>query len=241
MKHGTLAYRQARFRNLLASATAAACLVPASPAQATLLGRDLSGAAIAASDDTAVFLYDTDLNITWLRDANRNGLMTWAAANTWASALSVAAFDGWRLPTTLQPDPSCSQQAQILGPSIALQGYGLNCSGGEIGHLWYKTLGNSAGFMSNAGDFIDMQFDNYWTGTAFAPNTANAWYFATYNGFQFALPGANEFVAMAVRDGDVLVGGGGGGDGGSVPEPQSLLLVLLGMAGLSVVKGRQKI
>lgn len=205
------------------------------PTQAALLGRDISGQAIAGNDDSAVFLYDTDLNITWLRDANRNGAMSWAAANAWASAFSLGGFDDWRLPSTLQPDPSCSQQARIIGPSFPLQGFGFNCSGSEMGHLWYNELGNTAGFMSNVGDFVDMQFDNYWSGTAFAPNPADAWYFATYNGFQSTLPGANEFVAMAVRAGDVLVGGTGGG---TVPEPGTLVLTTLALAGLGLSRRR---
>ncbi len=27
-----------------------------------------------------------------------------------------------------------------------------------MGHLWYNELGNTAGFKSNVGDFVDMQF-----------------------------------------------------------------------------------
>jgi len=55
----------------------------------------VSGAANAAlvSRLGGLAVYDTDLNITWL-----------ANANAWASGLTVGGFSGWRLPTTLQPD-----------------------------------------------------------------------------------------------------------------------------------------
>lgn len=32
-------------------------------------------------------IYDTDLQLSWLQNANTNGLMTWSAANTWADNL----------------------------------------------------------------------------------------------------------------------------------------------------------
>ena len=48
----------------------AAALLLATSAQATLLGRDISGNAVATSAASAVFFYDTDRNITWLRNAN---------------------------------------------------------------------------------------------------------------------------------------------------------------------------
>ncbi len=47
-------------------AAAAATVFLATSAQAALVGRDINGAAIAGSSASAVFLYDTDLNITWL-------------------------------------------------------------------------------------------------------------------------------------------------------------------------------
>ena len=49
-------------------------------ANAALIGRDLDG-------DLATFeaYFDTDLNVTWLADANVNGRMTWAQANTWTA------------------------------------------------------------------------------------------------------------------------------------------------------------
>jgi hypothetical protein len=42
--------------------------------------------------------YDTELNVTWLRNANANGTMNWKAAQVWASNLVVGGFSGWRLP-----------------------------------------------------------------------------------------------------------------------------------------------
>jgi putative intracellular protease/amidase len=72
--------------------------------ETTLLGRDIYGNAVTQRDSngldsSAVFLYDTVLDVTWLRDANyANGTMRWDAANTWASNLTVGEDDGWRLP-----------------------------------------------------------------------------------------------------------------------------------------------
>ena len=60
----------------------------------TLLGRDINGDAVAASGSSAVFLYDTTLDVTWLRDANVKGLLDWKAANTWVDALAVGVVLG---------------------------------------------------------------------------------------------------------------------------------------------------
>ena len=63
-------------------------------AQAALLGRDINGLAVAGSDASSVFLYDTDLNITWLRNANVDSLMTLGQANDWATGYSLGAYSG---------------------------------------------------------------------------------------------------------------------------------------------------
>ena len=80
-------------------AAAAATLVVATSADAALVGRDINGVAVLGSSVNAVFLYDTDLNITWLRNANAgagssfddgnptDGRMSWANANNWANTL----------------------------------------------------------------------------------------------------------------------------------------------------------
>src|SRR3990172_8410312 len=73
-------------------------------------------------------IYDTDLNITWLANANVNGAMYWNDAMTWASNFSYydsvrnVTYTDWRLPATLQPDASCSTQSGGVS-------YGYNCTG----------------------------------------------------------------------------------------------------------------
>jgi hypothetical protein len=80
----------------LASATMGAWLVHAVgvPGQGTwettLLPRDLDG---NLANGPEAF-YDTVLNITWLRNAKVNGLMTWTSANTWANTLVVGGVGG---------------------------------------------------------------------------------------------------------------------------------------------------
>jgi len=187
-----------KFVALLAAFAATAALF-AMPAHATLVGRDINGQAVANA--SAVFLYDTDLNITWLRDANASatagntndpdsqgygGFMNWGAANTWANTLTVGAFSGWRLPTTLQPDATCDVQYDAGAP-FGIQSYGYSCTGSEMGHLWYTELGNTAGvLMSNTGDFQNLQPFDYWFGTEYAPRTDIALAFYSDAGFQGA-------------------------------------------------------
>ncbi|MGK2951033.1 MAG: Lcl domain-containing protein [Thiobacillus sp.] len=183
---------------LIASSLIAASLVSGA-AHATLIGRDLNG-----SLGSFEAYYDTDLNITWLANANVNGLMTWDAANTWAANLSftdgVNTYDNWRLPTTLQPDTSCEFQSGVIS-------YGYNCTGSEMGHLFYSELGGVAGVsILNSSDldlskFTNLQANNYWSGTEYAPNTGNAWNFNFNNGNQNANNKNNGFYALAVSPG----------------------------------------
>jgi hypothetical protein len=55
---------------VLATAAQAAGVSGQGTWEATLLGRDIDGKAVAANSNSAVFLYDTVLDITWLRDGN---------------------------------------------------------------------------------------------------------------------------------------------------------------------------
>jgi len=183
-------------------------------------------------------IYDQDLNITWLADANTAGApMTWADANSWALNLVYGGYDDWRLPTTLQPDSSCSFQS--LGGTFSL---GNSCTGSEMGHLFYNELGGTAGssiLSSSDPDlalFTNIQADGYWSGTEF--DTSNAWYFLMDNGDQNFGHKSDEFplYAWAVRDGGAT---DPSPSPSQVPEPGTLLLMGSGIAGL-IGFGRKK-
>ena len=198
-------------------------------AYAALQGRDLNG-----SIDSFEAYYDTDLDITWLADANyaktsgynTYGIMFWAEANTWAANLSftdgVNVYDNWRLPTTLQPDASCEMESE----------YGYGCTGSEMGHLFYSELGGTAGqsiLASNDSDltkFTNLQPYTYWSATEHSTYTGFARIFDFGDGSQASsvkdhggLSLAMSAHALAVSPGDV----------GAVPEAQTYALMLAGL------------
>ena len=193
---------------------------------ALLAGIALSGAAQAALIDRGGgMIYDTDRNITWLADANyaktsgfaADGWMNWDAAKTWAAGLVYGGYDNWRLPTALNQDGT--------GPCSVH-----NCTGSEMGHLWYVELGNT-GAVTNTGGFQNLQGGSYWSGTEYAPISGYAWHFRISDGVQNAFFKTGEFYALAVRTGDVSTA--------AIPEPQTYGLILLGLSALALAKRRR--
>ena len=202
---------------IVATAAGAGALLIAGAAQAALQDRDFDG------DSVVDAFYDIDFDITWLRNANVNGTMDWDTAVAWADSFSFAGYDDWRLPTTLQPDPSCSRQSGGVSD-------GRNCTGSEMGHLWHVELGNS-GSMTNTGNFQNLQHSTYWSATEYAPNPSGfAWYFHTGMGTQYAQNKNVPKYAMAVRAGDVA----------AIPEPQTYALMLAGLGALALVQRRRQ-
>jgi len=132
-------------------------------------------------------IYDTDTQLSWLKNANTAGAMDWSSAVAWAASLNTlnsgqgfAGLTGWRLPTK---SDTCS---------------GYNCTGSEMGHLYY-TEGVT---LSNPGPFMNVQSDDYWSGTECALNSPGAWTLYFGNGNQDC--GRNKDVAsyaLAVRPG----------------------------------------
>lgn len=205
-----------------------------------LQGRDIHGAPVAADDPSAVFEYDPNLNLTWLRNWNYAagsntawdaGMMTWTEAKSWASNLTVGGFGGWSLPTTLVPDATCSQNS--WNPGV---GYG--CTGSPMGYLWHAELGNhydpsDPTHPVSAGLFQNMQMSWYWSATEFRA-LGEGWAFSTVIGFQnigaTAPGGGTRQFAVAVRAGDVLT---------PVPEPMTWAMLLTGLGVLTLGRTRR--
>ena len=190
-----------------------------------------AGSAQAALQDRGGgLIYDTDLDITWLSDANyamtsgydSDGLMNWSEATAWAAGLAYGGYTDWRLPTTLQPDPTCSNQGGLGS------GYGgVNCTGSDMGHLFYTELGGT-GFTTSIltsldpdlAKFTNIQSNFYWSGSDYAPNAPySAWYFYLYYGYQSNYTKGESLYALAVRPGDVA----------AIPEPETYAMFLAGL------------
>ena len=201
-------------------------------AGAFILGIATSANAALYSRLNGQAVYDGDLNLTWLADANYypvtegglSGAIVWSRAMTWVTGVHVGGYWGWRLPTTLVPDPSCSNYS-TLGTSN-----GFNCTGSEMGHLFYEELGGVAGSSilsvhnENFNLFTNIQDAYYWSGTEISSEAGNAaWAFFMGNGFQGG-GGKNDnlLYAWAVHDGDIF----------AVPIPAAFWLFGSGLIGL---------
>ena len=238
---------------LLGAVSACALSIALSSAQAvpvsgqgtwetTLQGRDLDGNAA-----TYEAYYDTVLDITWLADANANGAMTWADANSWAANLDVNGVTGWRLPT-LGPIDGSAFDYNFTFDGTTDWGYNIGAPGAayagstasEMAHLFYNTLGNLAYYgtngllqpgsgLTNTGPFSNLRGDPYWTGLEYVPDPGNAWIFAFHSGFQGRASTTTGWYALAVHPGDVS----------AVPVPAAVWLFGSGLMGLLAVAKRK--
>ena len=218
--------------------TTCACLIVASfNVSAALIGRDLDGNA-----STAEAYYDESSNLTWLADANyakssgfdNDGLMLYRDAAAWIADLSIGGVTGWRLPVTLNTDYSCDDQRTF---NYQVLSSGFNCTSGEMGNLFYNTLGNTAGSMTESGPFTNIQ-DSYWTGTGEGSlSQLYNWIFIMENGIKSTArsggwePQLNNMYVWAVHDGDV--------GATVVPIPAALWLFVSGLIGLVSMSRRR--
>ncbi len=208
-------------------------------------------AAVSFSADAALVsrlgglaYYDTEADLTWLADANANGLMNWANASAWAAGLDVAGVTGWRLPDTNPVNGTAYDYSFAydgttdIGFNISAQGTTYaGSTASEMANMFYNVLGNNGWYdtsgvatgctapnycLTNTGPFSNLQSSYYWSATEYAPNTSYAWGFSTYEGGQGQGFKTGSFSAWAVQSGDV----------GAIPVPAAVWLFGSGLLGL---------
>jgi hypothetical protein len=149
-----------------------------------------------------------------------NGRMSWFGAMAWAEWLGITNYGGaddWRL---WEADPAC--------------GFNFNCTGNELGSLFYTEGGLNSGDSINESMALTSVFTNmqgvrpYWSGTEYAPLPDFAWIFSTGRGYQNVGYKGGQYYGWAVRPGQVA----------AVPLPGTALLMALGLLGLGAVGPR---
>lgn len=182
----------------------------------------------AYNGKTYNLIYEDDQGLIWLDYTKRNA-GNWENAISWASGLndpgiltykfnsgvSVTWNGEWRLPETVDGK-------RIFGYDGTTTA-GFNITTGEMGHLFYTSLGNLAYFDGNGksragwGDdarwglknkepFTNLYPEGYWSGTDYSIYNQHAWIFDLDSGSQTngSVKSTSCFSALAVRPGKVV-------------------------------------
>ncbi len=116
-------------------------------------------------------VYDPNTDLTWFQPPYAT--MNWYDALNWATNLNISGVTGWQLPSIA---PATINYDTVVG----------NQDDGELAHLWYDSLGNHAGALTNSGPFDGSLWSTtaYWTtcGPVYAHLSGFAVYFSVGDG-----------------------------------------------------------
>lgn len=222
-------------KRLLACVAVGVLVMMAGQANANLI---VSGTVFYAGAERKL-IWDDYFTITWLDYSNPPA--NWSTQQSWAANLSFTIngveYDNWRLP----------RADWIKAPA---NGYYQTYS--DMGHLYYSDLGLysapdryykgqglPSGYVTDA-ELNATVFDNlvaswYWSGTEYVNFNQAAWGFYFGTGSQNA-PLKNDPLCvgygMAILPGRI--------EAAPVPEPASMLLMGIGIAGLAGSRLRRK-
>ncbi len=208
-------------------------------------------------------IYDTELDITWLSNTHITetldvggsygtviaGKMSWQDANTYINQMNIfevngyMGFNGWRLPSSLQPDANCSIQDNYGS-------WGTNCIGSELGHLFYHDLGGVAGesILDDTNPDPDLalfdfrnryssdQYLTFWTSELIPSSDPR---FSPIYAMRFGLWDSEQRPTHVNGPHDVWIVHDG--DIGAVPVPAALWLFSSGLIGLIFVAKRRTV
>jgi hypothetical protein len=203
----------------------------------------LLAAGIGTSEATLLdrgggLIYDDALDITWMQDAqyvltsghSSTGRLNWNAAVDFASqveyydAVRDITLTDWRLPRTVNAPSSL--------------GYDTTGLTSELAYMYYINLGYAANTShdrftpaptSNAyNPFFNIAYRGYWSETL-SDFSDQAWILHFHFGSQELDGISDEQRVWLVMDGDVAK---------SVPEPGTLVLFGLGLAGIEISRRR---
>ena len=117
-------------------------------------------------DGTITQIRKDGSRLMWLKNTGIPGyILNWHQAIIWAENLVFAGYDDWRLPSALNSDGTgpCSQY---------------NCTGSEMGYMYYMELGNNAyESYTYDGPFINNSHAGYWTNTEYNLDLEKAFIF----------------------------------------------------------------